>query len=100
MAPTWRHRREDYDRYLTAQLARLGREHVGYSLRHSLNRNVWGRLRALDLLKWLARIQADGRVGRIGFSFHAGFDVLEDVVDAYDRWTLSQIQYNDVDTRP
>jgi predicted aldo/keto reductase-like oxidoreductase len=96
--PAWQaHSQADCERLLAEQLARLGCERVDYYLLHNLNKRTWEQLLAFDVLAWLERIQADGRVGGVGFSFHAGFDVLKDVVDAYDRWTICQIQYNYVD---
>ncbi len=96
--PSWAVREPgDMDRYLNEQLARLQREHIDLYLLHNLHRDYWRQLVRLDVLSWLDRIVADGRVGAVGFSFHAGFDVLQEIIDAYDRWTLCQIQYNYVD---
>jgi hypothetical protein len=37
---------------------------------------------------------ASGRFERFGFSFHDEFDVLKEIVDAYDGWTACMVQYN------
>ena len=45
---------------------------------------------------------ADGRVDKLGFSFHDQFQFLRDIVDAYDNWNVCQFQYSymDVDHHP
>jgi predicted aldo/keto reductase-like oxidoreductase len=40
---------------------------------------------------------ADGRIGYFGFSFHDTFEVLQEIINSYDKWTVCQIQYNYVD---
>jgi len=40
---------------------------------------------------------ANGYVDHLGFSFHDDYEVFKDIIDAYDNWTLCQIQYNYID---
>jgi predicted aldo/keto reductase-like oxidoreductase len=35
---------------------------------------------------------ADGRIHHLGFSLHDDFEVLKDIIDSYDGWTMCQIQ--------
>jgi len=57
----------------------------------------WAKVRDLGVMKWAERQQADGRIGHLGFSFHDNFDAFKEIIDAYDNWTLAQIQYNFMD---
>ena len=87
----------DFDRYLDEQLERLQVEKVDFYLLHALNETFWPKLRDLNVLDWAERAMADGRIGHLGFSFHDKYEVFQEIVDAYDGWSLCQIQYNYVD---
>ena len=39
----------------------------------------------------------DGRIGHLGFSFHDHYQVLRDILNAYDNWELCQFQYSYMD---
>jgi len=88
---------KDYDRYLNQQLERLQTDKIDFYLLHGMNGNVWPKLRDLDVLRWAESAMADGRIGYLGFSFHDDFEAFKEIVDAYDNWTLCQIQYNYMD---
>jgi len=87
----------DFDRLLNRQREKLQVEHVDLYLLHSLNRSQWKKVRSLGVLDWLERTRADGRIGLIGFSFHDDYALFQEVVDAWDKWTFCQIQYNYMD---
>jgi len=87
----------DFDRILAQQLERLQVNKVDIYLLHGMNRVNWSKLRDLNVLRWAEGAIADGRVGHMGFSFHDDFDVFKEIVDAYDNWAMSQIQYNYMD---
>lgn len=86
----------DFDRLLNEQLEKLQADHLDVYLLHSLDRGSWRKLRDLGVREWARKPLSDGRVGRLGFSFHDEFDVFKEIVDAYD-WTCCQIQYNYMD---
>jgi predicted aldo/keto reductase-like oxidoreductase len=88
---------KDLDRYLNEQLERLQTETIDFYLLHGLNEGHWPRLRDMNVLDWAEKAMADGRIRYLGFSFHDRYEVFQEIVDAYDRWTFCQIQYNYMD---
>jgi len=87
----------DFDRILGEQLQRLDIDMIDFYLLHGLNKEGWEKVRDFGVLKWAEKQMAKGRIGRLGFSFHDDFDVFKEIVDAYDNWVLSQVQYNYMD---
>lgn len=85
--------REDLDRYLDEQLRRLNTDHIDFYLLHSLNQPNWKKLSGYDVLEFLDRAIASGKIRYAGFSFHDEIDLFKEIVDAYD-WTFTQIMYN------
>lgn len=95
--PTWLvNSRADMDKYLDAQLKRLGVSHIDFYLAHNLNTLVWPDIKHMGLLEFLDEALKDGRVKYAGFSFHDRYEVFEDIVSSYD-WAFGQIQYNYID---
>ena len=87
----------DCDRYLDEQLKRLQVNKIDCYLLHGLDKKHWTKLRDLNIFRWAERAMVDGRIAHLGFSFHDEFPVFKEIVDAYDNWTLCQIQYNYMD---
>jgi predicted aldo/keto reductase-like oxidoreductase len=86
----------DFDKLLNEQLGRLDNK-IDFYLLHGLNKMQWAKVRDLGVIKWAERQLAEGRIGHLGFSFHDNYDVFKEIIDAYDNWTLAQIQYNFMD---
>lgn len=96
--PTWKvERRDDFDRYLDEQLARLGTG-IDFYLLHGLDAESWrDQVLAHDLLASAERALGDGRIGHLGFSFHDTLDAFVEILDGTDLWEFCQIQYNYMD---
>ncbi|MFC1895405.1 aldo/keto reductase [Thermodesulfobacteriota bacterium] len=97
--PSWLIKKdEDFDRYLNEQLGRLQTDYLDFYLLHGLNKARWQALRDLAVFKWAERKMEEGNFVHLGFSFHDDLNTFKTIVDGYDNWTLSQIQYNFMDT--
>ena len=88
---------DDFDRFLDEQLEKLQTDHIDFYLLHSLNSTRWPLLRDWQVLNWAESALDDGRIHHLGFSFHDDLAVFKDIVNATDRWTFCQIQYNFMD---
>jgi len=88
---------DDAPKLLARQLERLQTERIDYYLVHMPSEARWTALKQLGLVEFLEQARRDGRIGRIGFSFHGGRDEFIRLVDDYD-WQFVQIQYNYLDT--
>lgn len=88
---------DDFDKLLTEQLGKLQTDHIDFYLLHGLSRASWPKLRDLGILKWAEGAIADSRIRHLGFSFHDNLDCFKEIIDAYDKWTFCQIQYNFMD---
>ena len=88
---------QDFDRFFNEQIRRLQTDKVDFYLLHGLNSHSWTKVRDLGVLRWAEGKIADGLIDYLGFSFHDDYEVFKEIVDAYDNWTLSQVQYNYMD---
>jgi predicted aldo/keto reductase-like oxidoreductase len=89
----------DFDKYLNEQLKKLQVDHVDFYLFHGLEANRWKTVLDLKALSAAEAAIEDGRIRNLGFSFHDKYEVFKEIIDAYDKWTLCQIQYNYMDTK-
>lgn len=95
--PSWSiQTREDCDRFLNEQLARLQTDHIDFYLVHCVMKQFWGNLQKARVFEFLDSAIKDGRIGYAGFSFHDELPLFREVVDAH-RWSFCQIQYNFMD---
>jgi predicted aldo/keto reductase-like oxidoreductase len=91
------HVEQDIDRLFNEQITRLQTNKVDFYLLHGLNKMEWPKVRDFGVLKWAERKMAQGQIGHLGFSFHDEYNVFREIIDAYDNWTMTQIQYNYMD---
>ena len=92
----------DFERYLDTQLRLLQIDKLDFFLLAGLNRESWPGLPVRDVLRRAEVAMADGRLSKLGFSFHDDFQTLRLILEAYDNWTLGKFQYSymDIDHHP
>jgi len=97
--PSWLiEKREDMDKFLNAQLAKLHTDHIDYYLVHALVGDLWDTVEKLGVADFLNKAKVDGRIRNAGFSFHGAGTDFNRIVDAYP-WDFCQIQYNYLDEK-
>jgi len=84
----------DFDRFFNEQLQRLQTDYIDYYLLHNIiDLAQWERLKELGIEKWIAGKKEEGKIKRIGFSYHGTCDDFLKLIDLYD-WEFCLIQYN------
>jgi len=95
--PTWLiEKEEDVEEYFNEQLRRCNVEYFDFYLCHAL---TWGRVNKLErfgVIETLEKLKAEGKIKRLGFSFHDTPAVLERILKMH-KWDFGQIQYNYLD---
>lgn len=91
------HSRKDMETTFQTSLKRLKTDHIDYYLMHSIyGKAGWMRLKSLGVEEFLEKLKAEGKIRRIGFSYHGDGHDFKDIVDDYP-WDFCQIQYNYMD---
>ncbi|WOC32672.1 MULTISPECIES: aldo/keto reductase [Caproicibacterium] len=95
--PAWMTERESQvDEIFQDQLKRCGVEYFDFYLCHGLNRGLLQKLKDFHILEYLQQKKAEGKIRRLGFSFHDTPEVLQEILKLYD-WDFAQIQMNYID---
>ncbi len=87
---------DDMERLLDEQLRRLRTDHLDYYLMHNFNEQRWENFRHLGFEKFLEKAREEGKIGKVGFSFHDQLPLFKTIADTYP-WDFCQIQYNYMD---
>ena len=91
------HSGKDMETTFETQLKRLKTDHIDYYLIHGIyGKAGWQRLKDLGAVEFLEKIKKEGKIRRIGFSYHGEGRNFKAVVDDYP-WDFCQIQYNYMD---
>ncbi|MCL2010080.1 MAG: aldo/keto reductase [Synergistaceae bacterium] len=95
--PSWLiDRREDMDFHLNEQLEQLQTDCVDFYFLHALSAPRWEKLLRLDVMGFMEKARAAGKIRYICFSFHDGLDTFKKIADAYG-WDACLIQLNFLD---
>lgn len=86
----------DNERIFNEQLKRTRAGYFDFYFMHWLNKEHWDMAKRLKTLDFMKRMKAEGKIRRIGFSYHGEPEQLKTIAEAYP-WDLVQIQLNYVD---
>ena len=82
---------------LDTTLARTGAGYIDYYLLHSLSTSNYRKYEKLDLWSWAQEQKAKGTIRHVGFSFHAGPELLDEILTAHPEAEFVQLQLNYAD---
>lgn len=85
--------KEDVARVFEEQLERCCVQYFDYYLLHALNKSGFQKVKDLEVLEFVKEKQRQGKIKKLGFSFHDTYDVLEDIL-SYTKWDFVQLQLN------
>jgi predicted aldo/keto reductase-like oxidoreductase len=88
--------RAEMDDYLTKQLQHLQSDYIDFYLIHNLNGPMWDALKQMEVLDFIDKAKASGKIRYAGFSFHGHVADFKTIINDYD-WEFCQIQYNYLD---
>ena len=86
----------DNERIFSEQLARTKAGYFDFYFMHWLNEKHWEMAQRFKTLDFMKRMQQEGKIRRLGFSFHGEPETLKKIAEAYS-WDLVQIQLNYLD---
>ena len=90
-------RYEDFEPLLDEQLRRLQTDYIDIYLLHALNADTWKKAYNLGVLDFLDQMLDKGKIRHAAFSFHDSHSTFREIVDAYDKWAMCQLQFNLID---
>lgn len=95
--PGWELKKEeDLERIFNEQLKRLQVDYIDYYLYHSVNQSTLPNFYKYNCYEFLMRKKEEGKIRKLGFSFHDTPKVLKGLIDEFD-WDFAQIQLNYLD---
>ncbi|QAT50523.1 aldo/keto reductase [Caproiciproducens sp. NJN-50] len=89
--------KEDMERIFNEQLEKCGVEYFDYYLLHNLNVNHYAIAQKLDSFAFIQKKKQEGKVRKIGFSYHDNAGLLDEILTAHPEVDVVQIQLNYLD---
>lgn len=87
----------DTGRIFRHQLKRCQTEYFDYYLLHCLNEKNFKKAEKLGVFDYLQKKKKEGKIQRLGFSFHDTADVLDEILTAHPEMEFVQLQINYLD---
>lgn len=86
----------DADRIFHEQLKKCRTDYFDFYLLHALNRSSWETVKRCNLFEFAEQMRGEGKIRKIGFSFHDTPDVLKEIAAAKP-WDFALLQINYMD---
>ena len=90
-------REEDVERIFNEQLERCRTDHFDFYLVHCLNKHNWENTKKYNVIPFLEQKKKEGKIKYLGFSHHDTPELLQEIIDYYDKWEFVQLQINKID---
>lgn len=84
------------EKIFNEQLEKCKTPYFDFYLIHALNAGLWEKHKKIGTYEFLAKMKAEGKIRKLGFSFHDTPEVLQKIVDDKE-WDFAQIQLNYLD---
>ena len=84
-------------REIKTSLRRLGTDYVDYYLLHTLMSSNYKKYEDMGLWEFAAQLKRDGLVRQVGFSFHDGPELLDEILTRHPEAEFVQLQINYLD---
>jgi predicted aldo/keto reductase-like oxidoreductase len=89
-------KREDVDRIFNEQLEKCRTDYFDYYLMHCITKKYLAVMEKYDIYAYMKEKQQQGIIRHLGFSYHGGTELLEQLVSRYD-FDFGQLQINYLD---
>ncbi len=86
----------DVERIFNEQLQKCRTDYFDFYLFHAQNAANFAKCQEFGVYEFLTKMKAEGKIRRLGFSFHDAPEVLRHICDTYE-WDFAQIQLNYLD---
>ncbi|MBN7772349.1 aldo/keto reductase [Clostridium aminobutyricum] len=88
---------EDMERIFNEQLNKIGVDYFDYYMLHNLSVPHYKIAKELDAFSFIRKKKEEGKVRKIGFSFHDTADLLDEILEAHPEVDFVQLQINYLD---
>lgn len=88
---------EDQIRIFDEQLEKIGVDYFDYYLAHNLNTINYATAQKFNTIPFLQKKKEEGYIKKLGFSFHADAELLEQILNDYPDFEFVQLQLNYLD---
>jgi Predicted oxidoreductases of the aldo/keto reductase family len=85
--------KDDMEAMFQRSFDRLQTDYIDFYLIHAIDHNIWNKVKELSVYDFLKEKQAEGKIRKIGFSFHCEAKLLDEILSTHE-FDFAQIQLN------